>query len=131
MMVVERPSWDDYYVNIAKAVSRRGECSRRQVGAVIVKDQTIISTGYNGAPPGEQSCLTGNCPRARSDVQPGTDYAQSGCTAIHAESNAIMRAGLAKCAGATIYVTETPCVLCYPLIRAAGISRVVTEEEQR
>lgn len=125
----ERPDWDTYYIGIARAVSLRGECSRRQVGAVIVKDHTIISTGYNGAPPGADSCLSGHCPRAKSNAKPGTDYAQTGCTAIHAETNAIMRAGLANCVGATIYVTEPPCVLCLPLIQAAGIVRTVPKRE--
>lgn len=120
-----RPTWDQYYSLIAKAVASRGECSRRQVGAVIVKDHTIISTGYNGAPPGARSCLDGACPRASSDATPGRDYAESGCHVIHAELNAVIRAGRDRCMGATMYVTEEPCVLCVPLIRAAGISSVV------
>ena len=79
-----RPDWDTYYLGIAAAVAKRGECSRRQVGAVIVKDHTIIATGYNGAPPGQPSCLEGACPRARSGAEPGKGYAESGCTAVHA-----------------------------------------------
>lgn len=121
-----RPSWDDYYLGIAQAVSRRGECVRRQVGAVIVRDHTIVATGYNGFPPGEdKNCLTGDCPRGSSDARPGTGYAETGCRAIHAETNAIIRAGRALCLGATIYVTDDPCVLCSSLIKAAGITRVV------
>lgn len=121
-----RPDWDDYYLGIAQAVSRRGECTRRQVGAVIVKDRRIIATGYNGAPPGEPSCLDGACPRANSDAPANTDYAMSGCTVIHAEANAIMYAGSA-CRGATIYVTAEPCVLCAPLCRNMGLT-VVTPQ---
>jgi len=120
-----RPEWDEYYLLIAHAVSTRGECTRRQVGAVIVKDHTIISTGYNGAAPGARSCLDGACPRANSDAEPGQDYAQTGCHVIHAETNAIIRSGRDRASGATMYVTEEPCVLCVPLIRAAGISEVV------
>lgn len=120
-----RPDWDEYYLGIATAVSARGECSRRQVGAVIVSWHTIVSTGYNGAPAGRPSCLEGACPRARSNAEPGEGYAASGCTAVHAEANAIIRAGRERCDGATIYVTEVPCSLCESLIAAAGLARVV------
>ena len=121
-----RPDWSEYYLLIAHAVATRGECSRRKVGAVIVKDHSIVSTGYNGAPPGARSCLDGACPRARSDAEPGRDYAQTGCTVIHAELNAIIRGGRDRVKGATMYVTEDPCVLCVPLLRAAGINEVIT-----
>lgn len=120
-----RPSVDDYYLGIAEAVSRRGECLRRRVGAVIVKNQTIVATGYNGAPPGVKSCLEGGCPRASSDAKPGEGYADSGCNVIHAETNAIIRAGRERCENATIYITDEPCELCRPLIDAAGIGLVI------
>lgn len=119
-----RPDWTRYYLGVAIAVSLRGECTRRQVGAIIVKDHTIVSTGYNGAPPGQPSCLDGACPRATSDAEPGVGYAASGCIAIHAEANAIIRAGRDACVGATMYVTSEPCELCVPLIQAAGIETV-------
>lgn len=119
-----RPGWTQYYLGIADAVSRRAECSRRQVGAVIVKDHSIRATGYNGAPPGMPSCLTGDCPRARSDAPPGTGYAATGCVAVHAEANAIIRAGRERTVGAVLYVTDEPCDLCSPLVKAAGISSV-------
>lgn len=124
----ERPDWDTYYLNIAEAVSRRAECTRRKVGAVIVRDHSIVATGYNGAPSGFRSCLDGACPRAHSSASPGTDYAISGCTAIHAETNAIIRAGRERTLGATIYITHKPCDLCTPLIEAAGIARIVHKE---
>ncbi len=119
-----RPDWTTYYLNIAKAVSARGECHRRKVGAVIVKNNSIISTGYNGAPAGQKSCLEGMCPRAFMDVKPGEGYSQTGCVVIHAEMNAIMRAGRDNCIGATIYITDEPCEMCKPLISAAGIAEV-------
>lgn len=121
-----RPTVDEYYLGIAQAVSARAECTRRRIGAVIVKDGSIIGTGYNGAPPGEPSCLDGACPRARKDVVAGIGYAESGCVVIHAEANAIIRAGRERCLGATLYVTDTCCEMCAPLVRAAGIVRVVT-----
>lgn len=124
---MERPNWDEYYLGIATAVSARGECTRRRVGAVIVRANSIVGTGYNGFPAGSPSCLEGHCPRGRlTDVVPGTGYAATGCTAIHAEANAIIRAGRERTLGSIIYITDDPCDLCLPLIRAAGISRVVT-----
>lgn len=126
-----RPDWDTYYSGVAEAVAARGECVRRKVGAIIVRDHTIISTGYNGAPSGEPSCLDGHCPRAnRTDVVHGTGYAESGCRVIHAETNAIIRAGRDRCIGATLYVTTHPCDLCSSLIQAAGIARVVVQESE-
>ena len=121
-----RPTVDEYYLGIAQAVAARGECSRRKVGAVIVRDDAIVGTGFNGAPAGERSCLDGACPRAFKDVVSGIGYAETGCVVIHAEANAIMRAGRERCLGATLYVTDPCCDMCAPLVRAAGISRIVT-----
>lgn len=120
-----RPGWEAYYLGIAQAVAARAECVRRQVGAVIVKDRSIVATGFNGAPPGKPSCLDGNCPRAASTAVPGQDYAQSGCVVIHAEANALLRADWDRMQGATLYCTDEPCQLCLPLIEAAGIIRIV------
>jgi len=127
-----RPTFDEYYLLIASVVATRAECSRRRVGAVIVEkgSQSIVSTGYNGSPPNERSCLQGACKRAQSDAVSGTGYAESNCVALHAESNAIMRAGYAKCKGSTLYVTTAPCDLCVPLIKASGIARVVVAPER-
>ena len=121
-----RPSEDEYYLGLAAAVSARGECLRRQVGCVIVKDRRVVSTGYNGAPPGEASCLQGACPRASSQHPHGSGYAETGCVAIHAETNAIIRGDWLAMQGATAYISCPPCTQCAPLLRAAGIERVVT-----
>lgn len=120
-----RVGWNDFYLGIARAVSARGECVRRQVGAVVVQGHTIVSTGFNGAPPGKPSCLDGACPRAASTAVPGVGYAASGCVVIHAEANALLRADWDRMQGATLYCTDEPCELCAPLIEAAGIARVV------
>ncbi len=122
---MSRPGWESYYLGIAQAVAARAECVRRQVGAVIVQGHTIVATGFNGAPPGKHSCLDGNCPRAASTAVPGQDYAQSGCVVIHAEANALLRADWDRMQGATLYCTDQPCQLCFPLIEAAGISTIV------
>lgn len=124
----ERPDWDDYFLNIAKAVAARADCSRRATGAVIVKNRRIVSTGYNGTPPGGLSCLKGDCPRAtmKNILHGSADY--SNCISIHAEANAIAYANRADTEGATIYLTSDPCDMCSKLIKAAGIVRVVHGE---
>lgn len=126
-----RPSWDAYFTIIADAVALRADCSRRQVGAVIVSpDHRIVSTGYNGASAGEPGCLTGACPRgllSYSEVQEFTNY-DSGpgkCISVHAEANALLYANRADTRGATIYITDPPCPTCAKLLAAAGITRTV------
>lgn len=123
-----RPEWDEYFLAIAAAVALRSDCTRRQVGAVIVQDHRIVACGYNGAPAGDPDCRSGACPRALSGLPPGSSY-DSGpgtCIAIHAEANALLYADHQACAGATLYTTHAPCPGCARLIRGAGISRVVS-----
>lgn len=125
---VGRPDWDTYYLGIAKAVSLRGDCARRQHGAVVVKNHRIVSTGYNGTPPGDdRSCgATGLCPR---NLEGGTEHSAGeydGCWATHAEANALLRADWESLSGATIYVTGPPCPGCAKLIASAGIDRLYT-----
>lgn len=125
---MNRPSWDDYFLGIADAVAARGECTRRQVGAVVVDvDHRIVSTGYNGAAPGAPSCLDGACPRATSGVAAFSSYdtGPGACIAVHAEANALLYAGVDGARGATLYLTCAPCDGCQRLINAAGIERVV------
>lgn len=126
-IALERPSWDDYYLAIAKAVSARGDCVRAQHGAIVVKDHKIVSTGYNGTPAGDdRSCgSTGQCPRA---LDPTAKHAEGNydlCWATHAESNALLRASWTDLSGSTIYITGKPCPGCSKLISSAGIERVV------
>jgi dCMP deaminase len=125
-----RPAWSDYFLGIATAVAARADCSRRQVGAVVVRDNRIVSTGYNGAPAGHRGCLEGACPRAQSSVEPGSSYdtGPGVCIAIHAEANALLYADRDKCEGATLYITCPPCDGCSKLIAAAGINEVICLE---
>lgn len=128
VLPVHRPSWDDYYLGIAKAVSARGDCARRQHGAIVVKDHKIVSTGYNGTPSGSpNSCgKTGQCPR---NLDPNAKHGEGSydlCWATHAESNALLRADWVDLQGATIYITGPACPGCSKLIQSAGIVRVVT-----
>lgn len=129
-----RPDWDEYFLDIAKAVGRRATCLRRRYGAIIVKDNIIISAGYNGAPKGEANCIdTGLCERERLHVPKGQNYEL--CVAVHAEQNAIINADPIKMQDAKIYVigfnadgslaSGKPCLLCRRMIRNAKIKEAV------
>lgn len=123
-----RPSWDETFGEVARIIAERSTCSRRKVGAVLVLDNRIVATGYNGQPSGKTHCVDGGCPRGKfthDEIPKDADYNQFPCTAIHAEANAIIRAGHALTKGATLYVTEIPCQQCANLIEGADIVRVV------
>ncbi|WP_200209086.1 deoxycytidylate deaminase [Micromonospora coerulea] len=124
---MSRPGWDDYFLAIVQAVALRADCSRRKVGALVVRDNRIVAAGYNGSPPGGPSCLRGECPRGNSTVDPGSSYdtGPGSCHAVHAEGNAVIYAGRDGCLGSTLYVTDEPCQGCGKLVRAAGIARLV------
>lgn len=132
-----RPDWTEYFLDIAEAVGKRATCLRRLYGAIIVKDKIIISTGYNGAPRGEENCIdTGVCERERLHVPKGQNYEL--CVAVHAEQNAIINADPEKMKGATIYIvginadgslaSGKPCLLCRRMIRNAMIAEAVYRE---
>jgi len=133
--ISNRISKDEYYLGIAEAVLRRSTCLRRNYGAVLVKNDEIVSTGYNGAPRGEQNCIdTGYCEREKQGVPKGQRYEL--CVAIHAEDNAITSAGRDRAFGSTLYIVgkehgsakyanPCPCMMCRRKIVNAGVSRVV------
>ena len=129
-----RPGWDVYFIDIAKAVSTRATCLRRRYGAVITKDNAIVSTGYNGAPAGMTDCLeVGKCTRKELQIPHGERYEL--CHSVHAESNAIIRASADELKGSTIYISgadsgagecvSEPCMMCKRMILNAGIFKVV------
>lgn len=124
----ERPSWDEYFMQMAELVATRSTCLRRQVGAVIVRDKHIIATGYNGAPRGLKHCAEVGCLRERLGVPSGERTEL--CRAIHAEQNAIIQAATLgqSIEGASIYVTHQPCSLCAKMIINAGIDKIVVKE---
>jgi dCMP deaminase len=121
----DRPDWDHYFMEIAHVVARRGNCCRRQVAAVIVKDHRIISTGYNGTPRGIRNCYEGGCPRCNSDTPSGQNLGE--CLCSHGEENAIVQAAYhgISVKDATLYTTYSPCLLCAKMIINAGIREVV------
>ena len=120
-----RPSWDEYFMEIAQVVAKRSNCIRRSVGAVIMKDNHILSAGYNGTPKGVKNCFAGGCPRCAHTSKSGSHLEE--CLCVHAEQNAICQAALHGHAieGATIYITISPCLTCAKLIINSGISEVV------
>lgn len=121
----QRPSWDEYFMEIARLVAKRSTCLRRQVGAVLVRDKHILSTGYNGAPRGLAHCLDIGCLREQRGIPSGMQHEI--CRGIHAEQNAIIQAALhgVSTEGATLYCTHQPCVLCAKMLINAGVVRVV------
>lgn len=122
----ERPGWDEYFLNICKAVAQRADCRRAQHGCVIVKDNRIVSTGYNGSPSGGASCLNGECPRGLlSNEECRSLSSYENCISLHAEQNAIAYSNRSDTAGATLFVTGKQCDMCRKLAMAAGIIRVV------
>lgn len=122
-----RPSWDQYFCKLAMLVAERSTCLRRNVGAIVVKDKHVLSTGYNGAPRGIKNSLEiGSCLRDELKIKSGTRHEV--CRAVHAEQNAIIQAALhgTSIDGGTMYCTHSPCAICAKMIINAGIKRVVS-----
>jgi dCMP deaminase len=124
-----RPSWDDYFMQIARDVATRSTCLRRHVGAILVLDRRILTTGYNGAPSGLAHCAEVGCLREKYEVPSGERHEL--CRGLHAEMNALLQAahhGI-RIAGSTIYSTHVPCILCTKMLINGGIERVVAAED--
>jgi dCMP deaminase len=121
LRVEKRPAWEDYFMGITSLVAQRSTCTRRAVGAVIVKDKRILSTGYNGAPAGISHCIDTGCLREQLNVPSGERHEL--CRGIHAEQNAIIQAAYhgVSVKGATLYCTNLPCSICAKMIINAGI----------
>lgn len=136
MLSLVRRDKENYYLDIAQAVAGRGTCLRRNFGAIIVKHDQILSTGYVGAPRGRRNCCDlGTCLREKMNIPRGERYEL--CRSVHAEANAIIHASRSEMTGATLYLvgvdaqTEelvpdaSPCSMCKRMIINAGISRVI------
>ncbi|MDR1663166.1 MAG: cytidine/deoxycytidylate deaminase family protein [Endomicrobium sp.] len=126
----KRPSWDEYFMKLAWLIAERSTCQRHHVGAVIVKDKKVLTTGYNGAASGTKDCLSLGCLRNAMSIPSGQKHEI--CRAIHAEQNAIIQGGyhginIKK--GSTIYCTHSPCVLCAKMIVNTEIKKVIADIE--
>lgn len=123
-----RPSWDEYFLDIVSLVARRSTCLRRSVGAVLVKDRRILSTGYNGAPSGLRHCAEIGCLRKKLNISSGERHEL--CRGLHAEQNAIIQSAYhgVSVKGATLYCTNHPCIICSKMIINAGIVRIVYKD---
>ena len=132
----QRISKENYYLNIAETVLERSTCMRRCYGAIIVKNDEIVSTGYNGAPRGRKNCMDlGYCTREAMNVPSGERYEL--CRSVHAEMNAIISAARRDMIGSTLYlvgfdgdtpIKAEPCLICQKLIKNAGIAQVITQD---
>ncbi|HEY7746473.1 MAG TPA: cytidine/deoxycytidylate deaminase family protein [Desulfuromonadales bacterium] len=122
---MNRPSWEEYFMEIARLVARRSTCLRRQVGAVVVKEKNILATGYNGTPSGITHCSEVGCLRQKLGVPSGERHEL--CRGLHAEQNAIIQAAKhgTNIAESTLYTTHSPCIICSKMIINAGIRRIV------
>lgn len=120
-----RPDWDEYFMNIARVAALRGNCIKRKVAAVIVKDRRVISTGYNGTPRGITNCNEGGCPRCHHFGTSGENLEE--CLCSHAEENAIVQAAYhgVSIKDGTIYTTYSPCLMCTKMIINSGLIEVV------
>lgn len=132
-----RPSKDTYYLDIAVAVSKRSTCLKRHYGCVIVKDNVIIATGYNGSPRGEENCCDrGTCKRADAERYSGYEN----CDSVHAEQNALIATGRDRLLGSTVYLAceqilfrnifvedrdPVPCPLCLRMLKNAGVNKII------
>ena len=135
---MERIGKEAYYLSIAAEVAKRSTCLRRQYGAVIVKNDEIVATGYNGAPRGDSNCCDeGSCWRERNNIPHGEQYEKF--VAVHAEANAIISASRNEMLGSTLYLSSfegfdhpidapAPCVMCSRMIKNAGIARVINKQ---
>ncbi len=122
---MNRPSWEEYFMEIARLVARRSTCLRRQVGAVVVKEKNILATGYNGTPSGIAHCSEVGCLRQKLGIPSGERHEL--CRGLHAEQNAIIQAAKhgVNIGGATLFSTHSPCLICTKMIINAGVERIV------
>lgn len=120
-----RPSWDEYFMELTTVVSKRSTCLKRQVGAIVVKDYRVLTSGYNGAPKGIEHCGKRGC--IRKDMKVPSGQRHELCRGLHAEQNAIIQAAWhgVKIEGATMYCTYQPCIICVKMMINSGIKGLV------
>ncbi len=129
----KRPSWDEYFMNMAKVSKERSNCLRGSVGAVMVKNKRVIATGYNGAPMGVKDCIDGGCERClrrhQNKIKSGEEKAL--CICLHAEQNAILQSAYhgMSTLDAVLYSTIEPCMQCAKELINAGVKEIVYEDK--
>ena len=125
---IDRPDWDEYFMDIVALVAKRSTCLRRSVGAILVRDRRILATGYNGAPTGISHCLDVGCLRDKLNVPSGERHEL--CRGLHAEQNAVIQAALygVSVNGSTLYCTNHPCIICSKMMINAGIVHMVIRD---
>jgi len=126
---MSRPDNDTYFMRMADLVATRSTCLRRQVGAVIMKEKRVLTTGYNGAPKGLKHCAEVGCIRIQNNIESGTRHEL--CRGVHAEQNAVIQAAYfgASIKDASIYTTNFPCVMCAKILVNAGIIEVIYKDD--
>ncbi len=124
-LMSDRPPYDEYFMEMAHVVSKRSTCIRRKVGALLVKDKHILSTGYNGAPKGLKHCSEVGCLREELNVLSGERHEL--CRGLHAEQNAIIQSAVfgVSIKGSVLYCTNTPCVVCVKMLINAGVEEII------
>jgi dCMP deaminase len=123
--MLNRPPYDEYFMEMAYVVSKRSTCIRRNVGAILVKDKHILSTGYNGAPKGHKHCSEVGCLREEADVPSGERHEI--CRGLHAEQNVVIQAAVfgIPIKNSILYCTNSPCVVCAKMLINAGVKEIV------
>jgi len=123
--MMNRPSWDEYFMSIAELVSTRSTCLKHQTGALLVRDKRILTTGYNGAPRGVEHCLSRGCLRDELGIPQGQQLEI--CRGLHAAQNAIIQGALfgVSTRDSTLYTTSFPCIICLKLLVSAGVKKIV------
>ncbi|MFH1888736.1 MAG: cytidine/deoxycytidylate deaminase family protein [Candidatus Omnitrophota bacterium] len=122
----KRPSWDEYFLEVAFLVSKRATCLRRKVGAVLVKEKKILATGYNGAPSGIRHCIDIGCLREKMKIPSGERHEL--CRGLHAEQNVLLQAALhgVSTKESVLYITNQPCIICAKMLINGGVKEIVT-----
>lgn len=125
----DRPTWDEYFMEMAHVIASRSTCLRRSVGALLVRDKRILATGYNGAPSGLRHCEEVGCLREKMGIPSGKQVEL--CRGLHGEQNAIIQGALhgVSLKESVLYCTTQPCVTCAKMLINAGVKRIVYEGE--
>ncbi|MFN2362795.1 MAG: cytidine/deoxycytidylate deaminase family protein [Halarsenatibacteraceae bacterium] len=121
---MERPDWDEYFMEMAELAAKRATCLRRKVGAVLVKNKKVLATGYNGAPMDIEHCETAGCLREEMNVPSGERHEI--CRGVHAEQNLVAQAAIhgVKTEDSTVYCTHQPCIICTKILINAGVKKI-------